>query len=145
MSDQQSAQMAAGVAARQTQDPQASASSQPQNTAPTTSPAQPSIGAQAGGDERRSETDGNQYKRSIYALSVPLTVVLGTARPTIAELLKLKQDSLLELDSKIDDPVDLCINDRVIARGELIETDAASGSIGVRLTEIVDISADMLQ
>ncbi len=95
--------------------------------------------------ERRSDTDCNQYKRSIYALNVPLTVVLGTARPTIAELLKLKQDSLLPLDSKIDDPVELCINDRVIARGELIETDPASGAIGVRLTEIVDISEDLLQ
>lgn len=95
--------------------------------------------------ERRTAEDGNNYKRSIYALSVPVKVVIGTARPTIAELLKLKQDSLLQLDRKIEDPVDLVINNRVIARGELIETDPATGEIGVRLTEIVDISEDLLQ
>ena len=95
--------------------------------------------------ERRDGEDGALYKRSIYALPVEVQVVIGTARPTIAELLQLKQDSLIQLDSKIEDPVDLCINNRVIARGELIETDPATGSIGVKLTEIVDISEDMLQ
>jgi flagellar motor switch protein FliN/FliY len=95
--------------------------------------------------ERRDGDDGAVYKRSIYALPVSVQVVIGTARPTIAELLQLKQDSLIQLDSKIEDPVDLCINNRVIARGELIETDPATGSIGVKLTEIVDISEDMLQ
>ena len=95
--------------------------------------------------ERRSNEESASYKRSIYALPVSVQVVIGTARPTIAELLQMKEDSLLQLDSKIEDPVDLCINDRVIARGELIETDPATGTIGVRLTQIVDISEDMLQ
>lgn len=95
--------------------------------------------------ERRNTEDSAGYKRSIYALPVSVQVVIGTARPTIAELLQMKEDSLLQLDSKIEDPVDLCINNRVIARGELIETDPATGSIGVKLTQIVDISEDMLQ
>lgn len=95
--------------------------------------------------ERRDGSDGATYKRSIYALPVSVQVVIGTARPTIAELLQMKEESLLKLDSKIEDPVDLCINDRVIARGELIETDPETGSIGVKLTQIVDISEDMLQ
>jgi len=95
-------------------------------------------------NERRDDAEGSQYKRSIYALPVDLQVVIGTARPTIAELLKMKAGSLLALGSKIEDPVDLCIDNRVIARGELVETDPATGGIGVRLTEIVDISEDML-
>lgn len=95
--------------------------------------------------ERRNNEETAGYKRSIYALPVSVQVVIGTARPTIAELLQMKEDSLLQLDSKIEDPVDLCINNRVIARGELIETDPATGSIGVKLTQIVDISEDMLQ
>ncbi len=95
--------------------------------------------------ERRNTEDSAGYKRSIYALPVSVQVVIGTARPTIAELLQMKEDSLLQLDSKIEDPVDLCINNRVIARGELIETDPATGSIGIKLTQIVDISEDMLQ
>lgn len=95
--------------------------------------------------ERRDGESSNQYKRSIYALSVNVQVVIGTAQPTIGELLQMKRDSLITLDCKLEDPVDLVINNRVIARGELIETDPETGQIGVQLTEIVDVSEDMLQ
>lgn len=95
-------------------------------------------------NERRDNSEGAHYKRSIYALPVTMQVVIGSARPTIAELLQMKDGTLLTLGSKVDDPVDLCINNRVIARGELVETDPATGAIGVRLTEIVDISEDIL-
>ena len=105
--------------------------------------------AQAGqGDvpvhEQRDKSEGNVYRRSIYALDVVVQVVIGTARPTIGELLQMKQDSLLPLTCKISDPVDLVVDNRVIARGELIETQVNSGEIGVRLTEIVDVSMDVL-
>ena len=102
-------------------------------------------GAQAPVQERRDQEDGNQYKRSIYALSVNVQVVIGTAQPTIGELLQMKRDSLITLDCKLEDPVDLVINNRVIARGELIETNPETGEIGVQLTEIVDVSEDTLQ
>ncbi len=94
--------------------------------------------------ERRDGQTGATYKRSIYALPVTVQMVVGTARPTIAELLKLKSGSVLEMDKLISDPVDVCIDNRVIARGELVETDVATGEIGLKITEIVDISEDML-
>lgn len=94
--------------------------------------------------ERRDDQYGATYKRSIYALPVKVQMVIGTARPTIAELLKLKSGSVLEMDKSISDPVDVCIDNRVIARGELIETDVATGEIGLKITEIVDISEDIL-
>ncbi len=95
--------------------------------------------------EQRGLDDKNKYKRSIYALDVNVQVVIGTARPTIGELLQMKKDTLLPLDCKLEDPVDLVIDSRVIARGELIETDAKTGEIGVRLTEIVDVALDVIQ
>jgi len=94
--------------------------------------------------ERRDDGTGANYKRSIYALPVTVQMVVGTARPTIAELLQLKSGSVLEMDKTINDPVDICIDNRVIARGELIETDVATGEIGLKITEIVDISEDLL-
>ncbi len=94
--------------------------------------------------ERRDGQTGANYKRSIYALPVKVQMVVGTARPTIAELLRLKSGSVLEMDKLISDPVDVCIDNRVIARGELVETDVATGEIGLKITEIVDISEDML-
>ena len=108
-------------------------------------PLTPDVGAAVPLAERRSDEDGAQFKRSIYALPVHVQVVIGTAKPTVSDLLQMKANSLLELDRKIEDPIDLCVNDRVIARGELVETDPETGGIGIRLTEIVDISEDMLQ
>lgn len=110
----------------------------PQETSSNASPETPF-------HEQRAQDTGNQYKRSIYALDVNVQVVIGTARPTIGELLQMKQDTLLPLDCKLEDPVDLVVDSRVIARGELIETDPKTGEIGVKLTEIVDIAADIMQ
>ena len=95
--------------------------------------------------ERRGEAPENQYKRSIYSIPVNVQVTIGTARPTISELLQMKRDSLIQLSSKIDDPVELCIDNRVIARGELVEAEGGDGMLGVKLTEIVDISEDALR
>ncbi len=95
--------------------------------------------------ERREESHENEYKRSIYSIPVDVHVTIGTARPTIAELLKMRRDSLIQLNAKIDDPVELYVEDRVIARGELTEIEGSDGQLGVRLTEIVDISEDKLR
>ena len=51
----------------------------------------------------------------------------------------MRRDSVLPLDSSVDDPVELYIGDRLIARGELQEVEGAqAGQIAVRLTEIID-------
>jgi flagellar motor switch protein FliN/FliY len=94
--------------------------------------------------ERRTDNDGAQYKRSIYALPVQVDVVIGTARPTVMQLLELEEGSLLPLDRGLDDPVDLVVDGRIIAKGELIETDPSTGAIGVKLTAIVDVAEDKL-
>lgn len=92
--------------------------------------------------ERRDDVGGAKFKRSIYALPVTVDVVVGSARPTVTELLGLDQGSLLELDRCIEDPVDLCVDGRIIARGDLVEMD--EGGIGVRITEVVDVAEDAL-
>lgn len=93
--------------------------------------------------ERRDEAGGAKFKRSIYALPVTVDVVVGSARPTVTELLGLDEGSLLGLDRGIEDPVDLCVDGRVIARGELVEMEDGGG-IGVRITQVVDVAEDAL-
>lgn len=93
--------------------------------------------------ERREEAGGAKFKRSIYALPVTVDIVVGRARPTVTELLGLDEGSLLSLDRTIEDPVDLCVDGRVIARGELVEMDDGAG-IGVRITQVVDVAEDAL-
>lgn len=68
---------------------------------------------------------------------IEITISVGKARPQVRELLKLKRDAVLTLDRRVDDPVELYIGDRLIARGELQELDGdASGQLAVRLTEV---------
>lgn len=78
-------------------------------------------------------------------LGVPIevTISVGKARPLVSELVELRRDSVLTLDSTIDDPVELYIGDRLIARGELQELGDDSGRLGVRLTEVADFSHEI--
>ena len=109
-----------------------------------TDPGEISMETMATGSDHRDHSPENAYRRSIYSIPVDVHVTIGTARPTISELLQMKRDSLIQLSSKIDDPVELYVGNKVIARGELVEADGGAGTIGVRLTEIVDMSEDTL-
>ncbi|MGR3722184.1 FliM/FliN family flagellar motor switch protein [Abyssibius alkaniclasticus] len=71
---------------------------------------------------------------------VELVISVGRARPLIGELLKLRRDSVLTLDSRIEDPVEIFVGDRLIARGELQEMEGEPGKLGVRLIEVVDLA-----
>jgi flagellar motor switch protein FliN/FliY len=74
--------------------------------------------------------------------SVPIevTVCVGKARPLVRDLVMLGENAVLTLDRRVDDPVELYVGDRLIARGTLEEAEGdASGQLMVRLTEIVDI------
>jgi flagellar motor switch protein FliN/FliY len=63
-----------------------------------------------------------------------LTVELGACTMSIAELLKLGTGSTVELDRVVNHPVDLLVNGRPIARGEIVAIDE---SFGLRITELV--------
>ncbi len=71
---------------------------------------------------------------------IEITISVGRARPLVRDLLKLKRDSVLALDRRVEDPVELFIGDKLIARGQLQELDGdQAGYLGVRLTEIIDL------
>ena len=80
--------------------------------------------------------DGNPFTQ----VPVEITISVGKARPQVRELLRLKRDAILPLDRKVDDPVELYVGDKLIARGELTELDGdQAGQLGVRLTEVADL------
>jgi flagellar motor switch protein FliN/FliY len=60
--------------------------------------------------------------------------VLGKTRLSIAELMKLDAGSIIELDRRVGEAIDLFVNDKLIARGELVMVD---GALGVTMTEVV--------
>ncbi len=101
--------------------------------------------AEEGGEapmlERRDESDSNGLKRAIFDVPIEVVVSVGRARPLIGDLLAMRRNHLLPIDAGIEDPVELLVKDRVIAKGELTQIPDTDGQLGIRLTEVVNISA----
>lgn len=92
------------------------------------------------------ETSSDQTGRSADAASpfssvpIEITISVGKARPLIRDLLKMGRDAVLPLDKRVDDPVELYVGDRLIARGQLEEMEGdAQGQLAVRLTEVANL------
>ncbi len=90
--------------------------------------------------ERRDASDTNGLKRAIFNVPIEVVVAIGTARPLIGDLLSMGRNHLLPLDSAIDDPIELRVKDKVIARGELTQVPDTEGQLGIRITEVVNIA-----
>jgi len=71
---------------------------------------------------------------AVFDVPVKVKAVLGGARVHVGELIRMRSGSVVELDRRVGEPVDVFVNERLIARGELVLID---GSLGVTLTEIV--------
>jgi flagellar motor switch protein FliN len=82
------------------------------------------------------QTDTNPFSQ----VPIEITISVGKARPLVRDLLRMGRDSVLALDRKVDDPVELYVGDRLIARGELQELDGdQTGQLAVRLTEVANL------
>ena len=81
----------------------------------------------------------NQSRRLELLLDVPLdlSVELGRTRMSIQDLLNLSPGSVVELDKIAGEPLDILVNDRLIARGEAV---VVNDKFGVRITDIVSPS-----
>jgi flagellar motor switch protein FliN/FliY len=83
------------------------------------------------------QTDTSRAKpmlQSIYDVPVKVTAILGKTKMNVAELMSLGAGSIIELDRRVGEPIDLYVNERLIARGELVMVD---GVLGVTMTEVV--------
>ena len=79
---------------------------------------------------------------AILAIPVTVQVVLGATTMPVASLMKLGRGAVIALDQKVGDPVNVVVNGRVIARGEVVVVDEDSARYGVSLTEIVTAPRD---
>ena len=73
--------------------------------------------------------------RSLMDVPVKVDVVLGTAKMSIEELMALAPGEIVALETTAEDPVEIYVSDRLMARGKLV---IADGQLGVSLIEIVD-------
>lgn len=74
--------------------------------------------------------------KNIMDLPVRIVVSVGGAQVSVKDLLDLKQETVIDLDARIDDPVDIYVGERLIARGELVEASDNENGIGVKLLEV---------
>lgn len=90
----------------------------------------------AGGAEE-SRNDGPHAATdlaAIYDIPVQVSAVLGRANMQVSQLLKLGRGAVVELDRKVGEAVDIYVNNRLVARGEVVVVD---DRLGVTMTEIV--------
>ncbi len=74
---------------------------------------------------------------SIMRIPVSIQVVLGSASMPVANLMKLGRGAVVPLDHRVGEPVDVVVNGRVVARGEVVVVEDDNSRFGVSLTEIV--------
>jgi flagellar motor switch protein FliN/FliY len=81
-------------------------------------------------DRPRSASDLS----AVYDIPVQVSAVLGRANMQVSQLLKLGRGAVVELDRKVGEAVDIYVNNRLVARGEVVVVDER---LGVTMTEIV--------
>lgn len=68
-------------------------------------------------------------------VEIPISVEVGRAQMSLDDVLRLVPGSVVSLDKKAEDPVDLRVNGKLVARGEVVLVD---DSYGLRITQVVD-------
>src|SRR5947207_14103631 len=83
----------------------------------------------------KNENEESSNLAVLMDLQLPVSIRFGETEMILEEIVKLGVGSVIELNSGIDQPVELVVNNRILARGEVVTVD---GYYGVRITEIIN-------
>lgn len=81
-----------------------------------------------------ADENGNITLDAVSDIPVNVSVVLGKTSMQVNQLLKLGRGAVIELDRKVGEPIDIFVNNRLVARGEVV---VVEDRIGVTMTEII--------
>jgi flagellar motor switch protein FliN len=84
--------------------------------------------------EQTFSVKGAHDLEQVFDVPVNVSAVLGRTRLEIGELLRLGPGTVLELDRRVGEAIDILVNDRLVARGEVVLVDER---LGVTMTEII--------
>lgn len=73
---------------------------------------------------------------ALYDVPVQVSVVLGRTSMPLSNILKLGPGAVVELDRSVNEPIDVYVNNKIVARGEIVIVDS---KIGVTLTQVVNL------
>jgi flagellar motor switch protein FliN/FliY len=99
-------------------------------TAPPVDPTDPTSITQDGESSSRSAAD----LEAVFDVPVQVSAILGRARMDVGELLRLGPGMVLELDRKVGEAIDIYVNNRLVARGEVV---LVEDKLGVTMTEVI--------
>jgi flagellar motor switch protein FliN/FliY len=99
-------------------------------SAPGVSPALLTGDGQPDADVKRSAQD----LEAVFDVPVTVSAVLGKSAMEVSQLLKLGKGTIVELDRKVGEAIDIYVNDRLVARGEVV---LVEDRLGVTMTEII--------
>lgn len=85
-------------------------------------------------DQSLSNDKSDVNLEVVYDVPLQVSAVLGKTKMKISELVRLNRGSIIELDKKVGDAVEVFVNDRLIAKGEIVLVDS---KIGITVTEII--------
>ncbi len=83
----------------------------------------------------RAAPSGPRNLEAVYDIPVQVSAVLGRATMQVSQLLKMGRGAVVELDRKLGEAVDIYVNNRLVARGEVVMVE--DNRLGVTMTEIV--------
>ena len=76
---------------------------------------------------------------ALHSVPIEIKVCVGKARPRLSEMLSMDPETILPLDSRVEDKVSLWVGDKMIAEGELVELEGdRAGQLAVRILDLVD-------
>jgi flagellar motor switch protein FliN/FliY len=84
-----------------------------------------------------STEGGERNLDAILRIPVTVQVVLGSAVMPVSNLMKLGRGTVISLDQRVGEPVDIVVNGRIVARGEVVVADEETSRFGVSLTELL--------
>jgi len=87
------------------------------------------------GDENKEAGQANITDlEAVYGIPVEVSAVLGKATMQVSSLLKLGRGAVIELDRKVGEAIDIYVNNRLVARGEVV---VVEDRLGITMTEII--------
>lgn len=100
------------------------------NDTPAPAESAPDDGAADGQDSPATASD----LEAVFDVPVNISAVLGRTHMEVSDLLKLKSGNVVELDRKVGEAIDIFVNNRLVARGEVVMVE---NRLGVTMTEII--------
>jgi len=97
------------------------------------------VGAVAGSRKAIGAPEGMGV---VMSIAVEVEIVLGSVKMPLSKLMKLSRGAVIPLDRKVGEPVDVIVNNKVVARGAVVILDEDQSRFGVCLTSLAGLAGD---